>query len=109
MSTITTDTENYYLLSVRMAEFRHPTDGKVMVKDDELFWLGMDYHYNMGQWLCTRDLAYKFSSKKKAMYNFKDSIGKPWWCKPKLDTLQLIEVTRKVEVTERVVDTSEYQ
>lgn len=104
-----TTTENYYLVSVRMAESHHPTDGKVMVKDDDLFWLGMDYHYGMVQWLATRDLAYKFSSIESALIHSDYGRDKPWYCNPKEETVQIIEVTRKVEVTERVVDKSEYQ
>lgn len=102
---ITTNmTEQHYLLCVRMAETRHPTDGKIMVKENDLFWLAMDYHYGVAQLLGTKTLAYKFETATKALNHLKECYGKPWYCKPKIETAQILQVTRNIEVVEKFID-----
>ncbi len=93
---------SYYTVSAKMNPVKN-SSGYMMVVEDSLAWVSMDYQYGTYQWLANKDLAHKFSDKNNAIAAAKSKIG-PWYNSPKLETIRVTKITETRTVVSEEVD-----
>jgi len=93
---------SYYMISAKMNPVKN-SSGYMMVIEDSLAWVSMDYQYGTYQWLANKDLAHKFSDKGNALAAAKSKLG-PWYHSPKLETVRVTKITETRTVVSEEVD-----
>lgn len=101
-NTLSETRTSYYTVSAKMNPVKN-SSGYMMVVEDSLAWVSMDYQYGTYQWLANRDLAHKFSDKENALAAAKSKLG-PWYNSPKLETIRVTKVTETRTVVSEEVD-----
>ena len=94
--------EEFYTVSARLRPVKN-SSGYMMVIEDSLAWVSMDYQYGTYQWLANKDLAHKFSDKENAIAAAKSNLG-PWYHSPKLETIRVTKITETRTLVEEEVD-----
>ena len=92
----------YFIVSAKMKQVRNSSNF-VMVEEDSMSWIAIDYQYNKYQWIPNQDLAFRFKSKITALSAAKADVG-PWYCTPKSETLKITKITETRTLVSEEVD-----
>jgi hypothetical protein len=94
--------EEFYTVSTRLKSVKN-SSGYMMVLEDAVAWVSMDYQYGTYQWITTKELAYKFNCKDTALAAARSNLG-PWYHTPKPNTIRVTKITETRTLVSEEVD-----